>query len=286
MDKVEAVLSVLKRIKPGGRTNLLVSTVLWCAGLTKPRYKAAVKNMVAVFPNITEEHKKQMYRESLESLAWTGAEMFGWQNNPELINTWTVETEGKHYIDEALGQGHGVLFLTAHIGNWEHAAAWIGYNYSAWGIAQYNKSLFQKELIGRLRATSGLRILGTNEPMTRAASILKKNGLVGIVSDQHGGGDGITVPLFGQYVSTPQGLAVFSWLTKAAIIPGRSVRLAPYKFKMEFQPPIKWKKLATREETIYDITLKANRVIEKWVQETPEQWLWLHKRFKETVNYE
>ena len=286
MNKVDTALSVLKSIKPGVRANAAVRFALACARLAAPRKRAAYKNLDVVFPDISRERKRRLYNECLESLGWTGAEMFGWQNNPELVNSWTVETEGREYIDEALAQGRGVLFLTAHIGNWEHAAAWIGRNYGSWGIAQHNKSLFQKELIGRLRATAGLRIIGREEPMTRVVSILKKNGLVGIVSDQHGGREGISAPLFGQNVSTPQGLAVFSWLTKAAIIPGRSVRLAPYKFKMEFQPPIEWEKLATREETIYDITCKANRVIEKWVYDTPGQWLWLHKRFKETVNYE
>lgn len=283
---VDAALSALKAIKPGRRAAALVRFAAGCAELTQPRRSVAEKNLELVFPGISKERKAQLLKECYESLAWTGAELFGWQDNPELINEWTVKVEGRNYIDDALKLGKGVLFLTAHIGNWEHAAAWIGRNYGSYGIAQHNKSPFQKELIGRLRAASGLKVIGKEEPMTRIVSVLKKNGLVGIVSDQHAGGDGIQVPLFGKAVSTAQGLAVFSWLTKAPIIPGRSIRLAPYRFKMQFLPPIAWEKLATREETLYDISRRANEVIEKWVLDTPGQWLWLHKRFKEAADYE
>lgn len=283
---VDAALSALKAIKPGRRAAALVRFAAGCAELAQPRRSVAEKNLELVFPGISKERKAQLLKECYESLAWTGAELFGWQDNPELINEWTVEVEGRQYIDDALKLGKGVLFLTAHIGNWEHAAAWIGRNYGSYGIAQHNKSPFQKELISRLRAVSGLKVIGKEEPMTRIVSILKKNGLVGIVSDQHAGGDGIQVPLFGKAVSTAQGLAVFSWLTKAPIIPGRSIRLAPYRFKMQFLPPIAWEKLATREETLYDISRRANEVIEKWVLDTPGQWLWLHKRFKEAADYE
>jgi len=282
---VDATLSALKSIQPGWRANSLVNLLL---GITKPiapRKKVAEKNLKIVFPNASAEQRKQWLHECYENLAWTGTEIFGWQDSPSLINSWTEETAGTEYIEEALAKGHGALFLTAHIGNWEHAAAWIGYNYGSYGIAQHNKSPFQKELISRLRATSGLKVIGKEEPMTRIISVLKKNGTVGIVSDQHVGSEGIMAPFFGIDVPTAQGLAVFSYLTGAPIIPGRSIRLAPYKFKMEFSKPIEWQKQPTRNETIYDITCKCNRVLEDWIKSTPGQWLWLHKRFKDVVEY-
>lgn len=282
---VDKTLSALKSIKPGWQANNLVNLLL---GITKPiapRKKVAEKNLGIVFPNATAEERKQLLHECYENLAWTGIEIFGWQDDPLLINRWTETAEGTGYIDAALAKGRGALFLTAHIGNWEHAAAWIGYNYGSYGIAQHNKSPFQKELISRLRATSGLKVIGKEEPMTRIISVLKKNGTVGIVSDQHAGGEGIMAPFFGIDVPTAQGLAVFSYLTGAPIIPGRSIRLAPYKFKMEFLKPIEWQKLSTRDETIHDITCKCNKVLEEWIKNTPGQWLWLHKRFKDVVEY-
>lgn len=278
--------SLVKRIKKGPFANSLAAFALGLSRLCMPRGKVAKRNLDIVFPNASNEQKSAWLRECYDNLARTVVELFGWQDNPALINEWTVETEGRHYIDEALEKGKGALFLTAHIGNWEHAAAWIGYNYGSYGIAQHNKSPFQKELIGKLRATSGLKVIGKEEPMTRVISVLKKNGTVGIVSDQHAGSEGIVAPFFGLDVPTAQGLAVFSYLTGAPIIPGRSVRLAPYKFKMEFSKPIAWQKKATRDETIYDITCKTNLVLEAWIRKNPGQWLWQHKRFKDVISYE
>lgn len=284
--KVDSALSFLKCIaKPGWRANALVKFLLGCTALTKPRKAVAEKNFELVFPNSTAEQRKQWLNECYENLAWLGVEMLAWQDNPELLNEWTTEVIGREYLDNAYAQGKGVLFLTAHISNWEYAAAWTAYNYDLWGIAQHNESPFQKELISRLRATSGLKVIGKEEPMIRVISVLKKNGGLGLVSDQHAGSEGITAPFFGIDCCTAQGIAVFAYLTKLPVLPVRSIRLAPYKFKIEVLPPIEWEKKATRDETVYDIVCRTNEVLEYWIKDTPGQWLWLHKRYKDVVDY-
>ena len=284
--KVDLALAMLKHIAaPGWRANALVKLLLGCAALVKPRKKVAMKNFELIFPNATQEQKKLWLSQCYENLALMSVEMLAWQDNPAVLNDFAVEVSGQKYFDEAFARGKGALLMTAHYSNWEFLVAWTGYNYNFSGIAQHNKSAFQKELINRLRTSAGTKIIGKEEPMLRAISVLKNNAALGLISDQHTGSEGILAPFFDIPCSTAQGLAVFAYLTKAPIIPVRTLRLAPYKFKIEISPPIEWEKKATRDETVYDIVCKTNHVFEAWIKDAPGEWLWLHKRYKDVVEY-
>ena len=126
-------------------------------------------------------------------------------------------------------------------------------------------------------------IIDKREPMTRAISHLRKNGFLAILSDQHGGGNGLMVPFMGQVTSTVAGAAVFAYFTHAPILPVSIVRIAPFRLKIVFEAPIEWEKGTDRDSTIEDITVKVNLALEKMIKRTPGQWLWQHKRFKDVI---
>jgi KDO2-lipid IV(A) lauroyltransferase len=282
--KVKLFLSFAKMIRPGWRANALFYFLFIPLRLIAPRKMVAQKNIELVFPDKTAEEKTKMLDESYRSMIWTGIEMLSWQKDPSLVDKWIVEIEGKEYMDEAFAGGKGVIVVSGHCGNWEHAAAWLGKNCKGVGVVRHSDDPFQKELIDTLRLTGGLRTLGKEEPMTRVISILKKNELIGLASDQHGGGDGIKVPFFGQMTSTFQGAAVFAWLTGAPILPYQSIRIEPFRFKLKIGPPIKWEKGNDREATLKELTTKVNLELEKMICRAPGQWLWQHKRFKEVFS--
>ena len=281
--KVNVCLKFAKTIQPGWRANLLASFLLNPLKLIAPRRTVAEKNIALVFPEKTEEERKKILYESYDSMIWTGIEMLAWQRDPSLVDKWTVKIEGKEYLDEAFANGKGAIALSAHVGNWEHGAAWVGRNCKAFGVVRHSDSPFQKELINNLRLSTGLRILGKEEPMTRAIGILKKNEMLGLLSDQHGGREGTMIPFFGQMTSTVQGAAVFAWLTGAQILPIQSLRLEPFCFKIIIDPPIKWEKGPDRDSTVRDLTMQANIELEKMIRRAPGQWLWQHRRFREII---
>lgn len=283
--KVKAFLNFAKKIKPGWRTSLLFSLILVPLELIGPRRTVAKKNIALVFPEKSPKEKQLILAQSYENIVRTGIETLAWQRDLSLINKWTVEVEGLNHVNDAFSRNRGVIVVSSHVGNWEHAAAWIGNNFNATAIVRHPDSPFQKELINILRGRTGLRILGKEEPMTRAVSILKKNEMLGLLSDQHGGGEGIMIPFFGQVTSTVKGAAVFACLTGAAIIPIQSLRIEPFRFKIILGPPVTWKKERDRDCTIQNITAQVNIELEKIVSRAPGQWLWQHKRFKEILSY-
>ncbi len=279
--RVKAFLKFADAINPGVGANLIASSLIGALKLAAVRKDVALGNMRIVFPDKSEKELAALLAESYESMVWTGIELMSWHKDPSLINKWTVKAEGKEYLKKAFEKGKGIIAISGHLGNWEHAAAWMGYNYGGTGIARHSDSPVQKELISELRAVSGLKILGKEESMTKVISILRKNGIIGLLSDQHAENEGIKVPFFGQVTGTVVGAAVFAYLTGAPIIPVQSIRIAPFKFKIVIDAPVEWTKLADRDSTVRKTTEIVNKTLERMILRAPGQWLWQHRRFRE-----
>lgn len=268
-------------ITPGWRANTLAAAFGVPVKLVKPRSRVALRNMDIVFPGISREEKKKILAESYENIIWTGVETLAQQRDPEVSTRWIHDIEGGDFFTEARAIGKGIIGLAGHIGNWELAASVYASAVPLTAIIRNSDNAFYRELVETMRMRVGLKTLDKSEPMIRGVSALRRNELFGIMPDQFGGGDGIKVPFFGVETSTFPGPAVFAYLTGAPIIPIQMIRIEPFKFKMILDPPIAWKKLADRESTIRDITIKANQCIEKMIRRAPGQWLWQHRRFRE-----
>ena len=277
--KVKAFLGFAKTVKPGWRANSLFAVLSGALKAAGPRRGVAMKNAQIVFPGKSEAERKAIIDESYDSMIWTGLEVMSMQRDPSLVDKWAVEVEGQEHVDEAFARGRGIIAVSAHIGNWEHSAAWIGRNCRAVGIVRHSDSPFQKELIETSRETLGLHTMDKREPMLRAVSVLKSNGMLGLLCDQHE--DGFKAPFFGRETGTVQGPAVFAHLTQAPILPIHGERLAPFRFRIVIGPEIKWEKGPDRAATLADITVRINRELEKMVLSVPGQWLWQHRRYRE-----
>ncbi|MDO5563547.1 MAG: lysophospholipid acyltransferase family protein, partial [Synergistaceae bacterium] len=103
------------------------------------------------------------------------------------------------------------------------------------------------------------------------------------VADQHAGDEGIVAPFLGHDTGTVRGPAVLAYLTGAEILPMQAIRLAPFKFKVIVDEPIKWTKGPNRDDTIRDVTILCNQALEKMILRCPGQWLWQHRRFREAL---
>jgi KDO2-lipid IV(A) lauroyltransferase len=131
-----------------------------------------------------------------------------------------------------------------------------------------------------MRKNAGVRFISKTAPMTQALGVLKRNEFLAIMPDQHGGGEGLSAPLFGIETSTPRGAAVFAYLTKKPLIPVYTHRIAPFKHVMRFGDPVAWKRSENREDTVLSITCAVNAEVERIIKEAPGQWLAQHRRFR------
>ncbi|MCL2683734.1 MAG: lysophospholipid acyltransferase family protein [Synergistaceae bacterium] len=237
----------------------------------------ASRNLEIVLPDSTPEERRRILRATYDNIVWTGVEFIVLQNDPRQALDW-VEAENEEVLDDRIG---GIL-LACHVGNWELGAAWIaqrGHKVSA--IFQESQDVSERGVIADMRANSGVNCIPKTAPMTRVLGVLKRNEFLAITPDQHGGGEGVTVPLFGLDTKTSQGPAVFAYLTKKPIIPSYIRRIAPFKHRVHFEEPVKWEDKGNREETILGITKAVNEAIERIILHAPDQWLAQHRRFRE-----
>lgn len=195
-----------------------------------------------------------------------------------------VKIDHPEYLEEAYAEGRGIVGLTAHIGNWEWLGAGLalyGYPTSAIGKKQADDALMK--IINDYRAQAGQHIYLTGTggyEMIAAARSMKKNHILGFLSDKDGGHAGIPVHFLNRIFSFPQGPAIFARKFKAPILPifitrdengkGHTIRIGkPFHFEKRDDP---------EEELIFNSQKMAD-IMEAFIKEYPTDWMWFQHLF-------
>ena len=131
---------------------------------------------------------------------------------------------------------------------------------------------------------AGLQVIPKKNALEKICLALENNDAVAFVLDQHAhikNKDGIVVDFFGKPAGTYRALAMIAQYTKAPVIPTNCYRRSDGKHVLEFLPPLPWLK---GNDEIYINTLQYNQSLEKLICAHPEQWLWIHRRWKINPN--
>ncbi|MCM0606711.1 MAG: lysophospholipid acyltransferase family protein [Xanthomonadaceae bacterium] len=193
-----------------------------------------------------------------------------------------VSVDGFSHLVRAMDKGKGAIFLASHMGNWEIMAARGGLQMG--NLLMVTKKLKPKwfhKWVEWGRNRCGVN--GTYEPKTLRDILaqIKKGGLVGIVLDQYAGPPiGIRVPFFGLPVGTHSVVATLVKRTGAAVVPVFCRRLDDGSHQIEVGPEIPWTEDSNASREIALNTAHYSSIIESEILRTPEQWLWMHRRFK------
>jgi KDO2-lipid IV(A) lauroyltransferase len=181
-----------------------------------------------------------------------------------------------------LDAGRGVLCPTGHFGNWEFqgvVSALIAGPFSVIARPLDNPEL-DRRLVG-LRTSTGNTVLYKRNALAQALATIRSGGVVAVLIDQNvQEKDGIFVRFFGRAACTTTVAAAIALKTGCAIVPVRCPMGPDGRYRMIYGPPVRWEATGRREEDIAALTQQLTTVIEGWVREAPEQWLWLHRRWK------
>jgi KDO2-lipid IV(A) lauroyltransferase len=192
-----------------------------------------------------------------------------------------VEVEGIEHVEKAMERGKGVLALTAHISNFElmlMATAALGYKLSV--IVKRIKNEPINELVTKLRTHEGLTFLATSQAYRDCLKALRRNEVVGMIIDQNmTRGAGIFVNFFGKPACTSPGLAFMAAQSKAPVVPVFIYRKPEGGFRLKVHPMIEPPENRT-PEAIQTATQIYTNVIEDAIRVAPEQWIWMHRRWK------
>lgn len=189
--------------------------------------------------------------------------------------------EGTEHFHAALAKGKGVVLLTGHYGNWEL----VGARLAAEGlpmnvIARSQADPKVTDLLMDMRTESGMRVIDRDRGAAGAIKALRRNEIVAILLDQNASSFGIFVDFFGKLAATATGPAAIARRTGAAVVPVFAVRRPDNSHVGVIMPELELEWTEDKDADIKRNTQIMVKLIEEQIRLRPEQWFWMHQRWK------
>lgn len=245
--------------------------------------QVGMRNLAMAFPEKSEAERKRILRGVFTSLGRQLAELCQFPRyTPENIDE-VVVYDGLENYERAYARGKGVLFLTGHFGGWELSA----FTHSLHGhwlhvVMRPMDNPYLDRLLQGYRTMYGNKTVDKDDFVRGLLAAMKAGETVGILMDTNmTPPQGIFVDFFGIPACTANGLARIALRTDAAVLPGFTIwDPALRKYWLRFDPALKLIRTGDLEADIAANTQMFTRVIEDYVRKYPDQWLWVHRRWK------
>lgn len=262
-----------------------VGRLAWpLAGETRRQMLAS---LAVAFPARTPAEREAIGRASLVHLAWLAAEIVTLPKYDRRLEDYVRFAGGAEQVfRDAVGQGRGLVCVTGHVGNWELMArrvARAGIPNS--GIAKASHDARMNRTMERFRAEGGVGTLWRENPSTARAMIriFKEGKALGLLIDQDTSVQGVFVPFFGRLAFTPRAAGdlalrfrapvVVAWCRRRGPGPGDGHEICAAEVPYDGEAP-------DREAEARRITATCTAMLEGAIQQHPEEWVWMHDRWK------
>jgi Kdo2-lipid IVA lauroyltransferase/acyltransferase len=261
----------------GLRVGARIGDLLWA--MLPGRRAVALENLARAFGRERSEAEiARLGRRSFEHLGMNLVEACVFFSRPPSVILSRVDLGSPEPVQAAAALGKGVLALTAHYGNWELLAASSAL--SVFPLSVVMRPLDDPVLnwlIERFRRRSGVDLIAKRQALPAMRDALRQGRVVGVLLDQNASRtEGVFVPFFGIPASTSKALAVLSLRTGAPVVPIFIRRGENGRHCVAAEPAIP----APETGDVTDYTAAFNRSIEAAIRRAPEQWFWLHRRWK------
>jgi KDO2-lipid IV(A) lauroyltransferase len=244
---------------------------------------SGLHNLRMVLPELTEAERERILRGTFDNL---GRLLVEFTHFPELkqsnISQFVVHEGLENYL-EGLRRGRGVIFMTAHFGAWELSSfAHSVHGYPLKFVVRPIDNPRVEKLISHYRTLSG------NVPIQRRSAArdilkaLRDNEAVGILFDQNTTrSEGVFADFFGIPAATTPAIATFALRTGAAVVPGFLIwDEKERKHRLRLDPPVELIETGDLSRDVLENTRTFNKILEGYVRKYPDQWLWIHRRWK------
>jgi heptosyltransferase-2 len=254
----------------------------FCAWLLSGKYRRlAERNVAIAFTNEkTPQEMRRLVRRHFQRL---GANLLCSVKltvmPPEKILQ-RVKIDNIEAMDREFRSGVPVVLVLSHLGTWELFAQlmpkFVGYVRNA-SVYQKLGNRFIDAHVRRTRGQTGLELFDRQEGFQPVIDLLRSGGGVGVLSDQHAGDHGLWTPFFGKLASTSPLPALLAKRTRAALIAACVYTTGPARWRMvfteRFDPP-------KADASVAALTSEINQIIEQQIRVAPEDWFWVHNRWK------
>lgn len=245
--------------------------------------RTGLRNLELAFPDLPREERTAILRGEYRSLGWQLGEFCQMRRYTRESTRGFIHYEGLENYLAARDRGKGVLIVTAHLGAWELSSFWhslMGYPMSM--VIRRLDNPRVDRLVNGIRCLHGNRVLHKDDFARGLLSAMRRGETVGILMDTNmTPPQGVFVPFFGVEACTASGLARVALRTGAAVLPGFLVwEAAEAKYVLHFGPEIPLTRSGDEDADMVANTALFTEVIEDYVRRYPEQWLWVHRRWK------
>ena len=241
------------------------------------------RNLELAFPDLDARRREDLLRGCFLNLGrLLGAFSHFGKESPGALQA-LIECEGLEHLDAAIQSGRGVILFTGHVGAWElssFALSLFGYPLSFLVRRIDNPKI--EALVDRARTRRGNRTIDKRSAAREMLQLLQAGGTLGILVDLNTlDREGIFVDFFGRPASTTFILAKVALRTEALVLPV----FAPWdkqrrRFLLKIDKPLSYNGTGDKEEDVRRLTQLFTSVVEKYVRLYPDQWLWIHRRWK------
>jgi KDO2-lipid IV(A) lauroyltransferase len=245
--------------------------------------RIARRNLALAFPEKGAPEREKIVQMAFRHLGRVAAEFpFIPRLGEEGIRR-HVFFEGMENFRRAQEKGRGVIFLTAHFGNWEWMAAAFPLfsQHPCHVVFRPLDSPFLDRMVERLRTSTGNGTIPKQKAMGHILRLLKEGKTVGILLDQNmAWQEGVFVDFFGELACTNTGMALLALKTGAAVLPVFNIREEDGRYRAVIEPEVPLIRTGDKKSDVLENTQRFTRIIEGYIRNYPNHWLWVHQRWK------
>lgn len=302
MRRVAQPVPLFKRLRRYARY-LLVRAALWCVGrlnlatashlgatfgglafrLAAAERSKAYRSMEIGLPHLSGEERYELVRDCFKHLGRAAFELACIEQLDAHVDDWVDWPKpDRDVLDHALARGKGVVFVSGHVGNWELLARRVALaGYPCNTIAKEASDPHTTALIEGFRASANLKSIwrGKSGAAKEMLRVLKSGGILGLLIDQDTKVQSVWVPFFGQPAKTPRAAADLALRTGAAVVLGFCQRDDDRRYRLSMREvPLPTE--GDEEAKVLALTAAMSFGIETAIRTHPEQWVWMHQRWK------
>ena len=246
------------------------------------RRDVTIDNLKHAFPDYSEKKIKEIAYGSYKSFCIALVEILylPWMNFEQIKKV--VTCSNANLITKKADEKNGVILLAAHFGNWEYAAVSIAaqINEKVSVIIKPQRNPYVTKWMNKARTRWTNEVVPLGISIRSIYAVLKEKGIVAMAADQRGPEENIKLEFFGRKTSVLTGPAVLSLKTNAPILYGIPIRQPDYSYFVNIEEISKENLPDDFDEKVKELSIRLLKYIEDIIRKYPEQWLWMHKRWK------
>ena len=246
------------------------------------RRRIALDNLARAFPALSPDEHKRLYRRCWQHMGMTGVETCRLLVHPIEDALSTISVEGGEHLLAVMARWGRALILTGHLGNWELLA--LAPKLSGFPttiVARPLDSPWLRPFANAIRQKAGTVLLDKRGALREAFIALRQGHLVGILLDQNASRrEGIFVPFFGYPACTSRSMGLLALRTQTPVLPVFIRRSQRGRHTVVIYPPLEAPSEGSDEDKVAALTARCNVAIEVAIRAAPEQWFWVHDRWR------